>query len=58
MSANYADIGRVNNLEAGFQQVPSTFSEVFTILLWNINSLKSAKKKEKKIFGKNSKKSL
>ena len=35
MNANYAEICRVGNLEADFQQVPLVhfFSEIFTMLL-------------------------
>ena len=35
MNANYAEICRVDNLEAGLQQIPLAqfFSEIFTMLL-------------------------
>ena len=48
MNANNAEICRVSNLEADFNKFRLfNFSEIFTILLWNINNLKSAKKSEK-----------
>ena len=48
MNANFAEICRVGNLEADFQQVRLfNFSEIFTILFWNINNLNSAKKSKK-----------
>ena len=52
MNANFAEICRIGNLEADFQQVPRVYfflfffffffiylfiSEIFTILLWNIH---------------------
>ena len=41
MAANYAKIDRVGSLDAGFQQVTLVqISEIFTILLWNINEEK------------------
>ena len=45
MNANYAEICRVGNLEADFQQVPLVhfFSEIFTMLR-NIDNLNPAKK--------------
>ena len=61
MNANYAEICRVGNLEADFQQrLVVQFSEIFTILLRNINNSNSIKKcKKKTIFlDKNSKKIL
>ena len=33
MNANYAEMCRLGNLEADFQQVPLFFSEMFTVLL-------------------------
>ena len=57
MDVNYAEICWVCNLEADFQQVLLfSFSEIFTILLWNINNSNSAKKNKKKFLDKNSKK--
>ena len=50
MNANYAEICRVGNLEADFEQVPLVhffFSEILTISLRNINNSNSAKKHEK-----------
>ena len=48
MNENYAEIRRVGNLEADFQQVCLfNFSEIFTILLWNINNSNSAKEGKK-----------
>ena len=45
MSANYAEICRIGNLEADFQQIPLVqFSEIFTKMLQNINNLNSVKK--------------
>ena len=39
MNANYAEICRLGNLEANFQQFRLfIFSEIFTMLLWNINN--------------------
>ena len=60
MKANYAEICRVANLEADFQQVAcSFFSEIFTTLLWNINNSNAAKKNKRNIFlDKNLKKKL
>ena len=57
LNANYAEIYRVSNLVADFQQVPLVqfFSEIFTILLWNINNLNSAKKRKNIFLHKNSK---
>ena len=55
MAANYAKFYRVpvGSLNAGFQQFPLVQNfwifEIFTILLWNINNLKSVKN-SKKIF--------
>ena len=43
MNENYAEIFRVGNLEADL----FNFSEIFTILLWNINNSNSAKKSKK-----------
>ena len=39
-NANYAEICRLGNLKADFQQVPlvQLFAEIFTILFWNINN--------------------
>ena len=48
MNANYAEICRVGSLGADFQQVLLVqFSEIFTILLWNINNSNSVKKSKK-----------
>ena len=59
MSANYAEICRIGNLEAEFQQIPLVqFSEIFTILLQNISNLNSVKKSKNIFLNKNSKKSL
>ena len=57
MNANYAEIYRAGNLEADFQQalLVQFFSEIFTILLWNINNLNSAKKRKNIFLHKNSK---
>ena len=50
MNANYAEICWVGNFEADFQQVLFVhFSEIFTILLWNINNSNSLKKSTEKI---------
>ena len=48
MNANYAEIYRIGYLEADFQQVPPVhlFSEIFTILLWNISNSNLAKKRK------------
>ena len=47
MAANYAKIDRVSisGLDAGFHLFK--VSEIFTILLWNINNLKSVNKSKK-----------
>ena len=48
MNANYAEICRVGNLEQIFNKFCLfNFSEIFTILLWNINNSNSAKKSKK-----------
>ena len=47
MTANYAKFVRVCRMDAGLQQVLFRISEIFTVLLWNINNLKSVKKKAK-----------
>ena len=52
MNANYAEIGKIGNLVADFQQVLLVqlfnFSEIFIILLSNISNSNSGK--TKKIF--------
>ena len=61
MNANYAETFRVGNLEADFQQVTLVqfFSEIFTILLGNINNSNSAKKSKKHfLLDKNSKQKI
>ena len=51
MNANYAEICRVSNLEGDYQLIPLVhFSEISTILLWNINNSKSAKNSKKEIL--------
>ena len=59
MYPNHAEICRVGNLEPDFQKFHLfNFSEIFPILLWNINHANSAKKSKKYIFSdKHSKKS-
>ena len=56
LNAKYAEIHRAGDLEADFKQVRNSvtlihffffFSEIFTILLYNINNSKSAKKSKK-----------
>ena len=49
MNVSYAEICRVGNLEADFQQVPHVqfFYEIFTILLWNSNDSNSGEKSKK-----------
>ena len=50
MAAKYAKIDRVCTLDADFKQICLfKLPEIFTILLWNINNLKSMKK-SKSIF--------
>ena len=44
MAAKYAKIDRVDSLNEDFKQVPLLHSEIFTILLWNVNNLKLVKK--------------
>ena len=58
MAADCAEISRVGKLEAGFQQVQLyKISEIFTILLGNINNLKTLKNSKQiisyKKFSKN-----
>ena len=48
MNANYVKICRLGNLEADFQQVPLSVSELFIISLRNVSILNSAKKVTKK----------
>ena len=48
MNANYAEICRVGNMVVIFNKFRLfIFSKIFTILLLNINNLKSAKKSKK-----------
>ena len=48
MNTNFAEICRVGNLKADFQQLSLfNFSEIFTMLLWNTNNSNSAKKSKK-----------
>ena len=59
MKPNHAEICRVGNLEPDFQQVLFViFSEIFTILLWNIINLNSERKVKNIFLDKISKKSL
>ena len=45
LAVNYTKFDRVGRLEADFQHVPLfKIAEIFTILLWNINNLKSVKR--------------
>ena len=51
MNANYAEFWRVSNLEADFQLVfLLNLSEIFSILIWNINNLNSVKESKKNIL--------
>ena len=44
MKANYAETCRIGNLEADFNKFHLlNFSEIFTMLFWNIDDLNSAK---------------
>ena len=54
MNANNAEICRVGNLEADFQQSAySVFLKFFAILLWNINNSNSSKKSKNIFLDKN-----
>ena len=57
MAAICAEVNRVGSLDAGFQQI--SLVQYFTILLWNINNLKSVEKSKTVVFSHlNSKNSL
>ena len=48
MTVNYAKFNWVGSLDADFQQVSCfKISQLFTVLLWNIDDLKSIKKSKK-----------
>ena len=54
MAAKYAKIDRVCSLDADFKQIHLfKVSEIFTILLYNINNLKLVKKRKKLFLNRN-----